>query len=299
MSQAILKRFVFSFLALFILSAGIRAQDRASLPHVEMRGKGPIQFVLIHCAGCDWRSWETFMERNRDRYTMHAVTLPGLGGTKPIAVPKDARGTPMLDAYAAGVARYIRENKLKKPVIVGHSMGAVVTLKIALDHPGLASKIFLVDWGAINPASLVRSEEEKIKQGEKRRAETLAMTDEAFSAQWSSRAPSMIGNAERAPVYADMFGKINRASSAQLSYEMASYDLRPRLHEIKIPAGAAWAIAADEKPEERRRQAQEVTRGLPNLQLVFFENTGHWIMEERIAEFDRLIADFVAGRKLK
>src|SRR5688500_2392184 len=45
------------------------------VPHVEVRGKGPIQMVLIPGLLSDWTVFESFMERNGERYTMYAVTL--------------------------------------------------------------------------------------------------------------------------------------------------------------------------------------------------------------------------------
>ncbi|MCI0490812.1 MAG: alpha/beta hydrolase [Blastocatellia bacterium] len=286
-------------LTLFLLCpAFIAVQNNPATPGVETRGSGPQQLVLIGCGGCDWRSWETFMERNKNLYTMHAVTLPGLGGILPYIIPEDAKGTPLLDRYAADVASYIRRRGLKNVAIIGHSVGATVTLKVALDHPGVVSKVFLVDWGAVHPVSLGLSEEEKIRRAEKRRADVRAMSDEAFHAQWPPMVSSEFKDPERAPVYLDMFNKIDRMNSAQLSYEMMIHDMRGRLAELKIPLGAVFAMFAGSDPEARRKEARTVTEGARDFQLVFFDETGHWVMEDRPSEFDRVVAEFLSGGRM-
>jgi len=80
------------------------------LGHVERRGTGTTHVVLIPCHSCDWRAWETFMERNKARYTMHAVTLSGMGGTPPLPLdPVGSSETPWLDASARALAETVLE----------------------------------------------------------------------------------------------------------------------------------------------------------------------------------------------
>ena len=287
-------------LTLFLLCpAFIAVQNNHSIPVIETRGSGPQQLVLIGCGGCDWRSWETFMDRNKDLYTMHAVTLPGMGGVSPYSMPEDAKGTPLLDRYAADVASFISRRGLKNVAIIGHSVGGTVTLKVALDHPQSVKKVLLIDWGAVHHISMGLSQEEKLRRAEKRRADVRAMSDEAFHAQWPPMVSSEFRDPERAPLYLDMFNKIDRLNSAQLSYEMIIHDLRGRLAELKIPVGAIFAISAGADREARRKEARAVTEGARNFQMTFFEETGHWIMEDRPLEFDRAAAEFLSGRKMK
>ena len=64
------------------------------LAHVETRGEGDTHLLLVPGLLCDWTVWESFMERNAERYTMHAVTLPGFGGTEPPPEPEATRARP-------------------------------------------------------------------------------------------------------------------------------------------------------------------------------------------------------------
>jgi pimeloyl-ACP methyl ester carboxylesterase len=187
---------------------------------------------------------------------------------------------------------------LKGSILIGHSVGAIVALKVALDYPDLVGKLFLVDWGAIHPASLNLTAEERLRVAIEQRAERQRMTDEAFQAQLTQIASTALANHERLPVYLDMFRQTDRLIAAQGTYEGRIYDLRGRLPELKLPVGAVFGIPKDAPKESIRQQARAVIPGIRNLQLAFFEETSHWLIEERPQEFDRVIAEFIAGRKL-
>src|SRR5262245_47521140 len=53
------------------------------LGHVEVRGTGPVPVVLIPNLVMDWTIFESFMQRNSEKFTMYAVTLPGFAGSAP------------------------------------------------------------------------------------------------------------------------------------------------------------------------------------------------------------------------
>jgi pimeloyl-ACP methyl ester carboxylesterase len=40
-----------------------------------------------------------------------------------------------------GIATYIKNNKIEKPVIIGHSMGGGLAMAIAADYPELVVKL--------------------------------------------------------------------------------------------------------------------------------------------------------------
>jgi pimeloyl-ACP methyl ester carboxylesterase len=287
-----MKRLIFCLL--MVLAALPSSAAPARSIRVEVRGHGAQPLVLIPCAGCDWRSWEPFMARNRRRYTMHAVTLPGLGGVPRWPVATDAEGTPLMEHCAAEIARYIREKRLRNVVIVGHSFGAAVALKTELDHPASAAKLFLVDWGAVHPATLTISLEERLQQAAERRAATLQQSDDEFKKQMMAMPAGAIANAARVPVYAAMFGRMDRLASAQISYELRRYDWRARLAEITIPVAAVFGLPDGDEAAAARQQAQDVLRGISKLHVNFLPQTGHWVMEERPQEFDRLLQEFLS-----
>jgi len=101
------------------------------------KGTGKIPVILIPDIGADASVFESFMKRNQSQFTFYAVTLPGFGGTNP---------PPRLEKLDFGarqwwhnammaVQHFISEQKIKRPVLLGHQAGAYLAMRFALDNP--------------------------------------------------------------------------------------------------------------------------------------------------------------------
>lgn len=111
-------------------------------------GRGPVDVVLIPGWGFGANDFEPFMRANAERFRMVAVTIPGYGGTA--APPMPPAGT----SYAAetwtraaeeAVARLIKSDGLKKPIVLGHFVvGTQVAVHLAVDHPDLVGGVVII-----------------------------------------------------------------------------------------------------------------------------------------------------------
>ena len=110
--------------------------DRIS---VEIVGKGP-DLVLIPGLASSRETWRRTAERLRGHYRLHLVQIDGFAGE-----PAQANATgPVFDPVAEAIGAYL--GKIGHPVpVVGHSLGGTLGLAIAERHPGLISKLMLVD----------------------------------------------------------------------------------------------------------------------------------------------------------
>jgi len=75
------------------------------------------------------------------------LTLAGFAGQKAIDAP-------ILSNERDAILRYIREKKLNKPVIVGHSLGAILAYAMASTEPEAIGPIVAVDGVPYMPALL-------------------------------------------------------------------------------------------------------------------------------------------------
>ncbi|MFA6002710.1 MAG: alpha/beta hydrolase [Elusimicrobiota bacterium] len=93
---------------------------------------GPGRTLLyLHGLGCSKSDFaEAARQRSLDRYTLMALDFPGCGGT---AYPPDAEYG--MDDLAAITGLFIERLSLEAPVLVGHSMGGLVALLYAHEHP--------------------------------------------------------------------------------------------------------------------------------------------------------------------
>ena len=119
---------------------------------VKVSGQGQ-PMILIPGLASGGGTWDTTVARYQDRYQCHVLTLAGFAGVPRIPAP-------MLDTVRDGIADYIRENKLEKPVIVGHSLGGFLALAVAAKYPDLPGKLVIVDSypflaGVMNPGASV------------------------------------------------------------------------------------------------------------------------------------------------
>ncbi len=118
---------------------------------VKVSGHGPQgqSMILIPGLSSAGETYDSTVARYKDRYECHVLTLAGFVGVPPL--PAAAQST-MLDTVRDAVAAYIRDKKLNKPVIVGHSLGGFLALSIASKYPDLVGPLVILDSYPFLPA---------------------------------------------------------------------------------------------------------------------------------------------------
>lgn len=104
-------------------------------------GSGP-PVVFLHGWGLSHHTYRHGLERLAGRgFRVVAPGLPGFGGTT--GLPP---GSFSLEGYAAWTGAFLRELGITEPVVlVGHSFGGGVALRVAHDHPEAVARLILVD----------------------------------------------------------------------------------------------------------------------------------------------------------
>jgi len=99
--------------------------------HYVARGEGP-PVVLLHGNNVSLEDFNAsgLIDRLARRHRVIAFDRPGFGHS---SRPRDRLWTPT--AQAALLHKALRELDVERPVVVGHSMGTLVALAMALDHP--------------------------------------------------------------------------------------------------------------------------------------------------------------------
>jgi pimeloyl-ACP methyl ester carboxylesterase len=102
----------------------------------EESGKGQAA-ILLHGFPFHQGIWKSFAEKLSDSFHVYTVDLPGFGKSPILNAPFT------LDNVADAVISWITEQKIKNPVLVGHSLGGYVALAAAKKNPGLFSALIL------------------------------------------------------------------------------------------------------------------------------------------------------------
>lgn len=98
-------------------------------------GSGP-PVLLVHGLAVHGQYWACVLERLAGRARVIVVDLPGFGASPPAADGQTA------DSLSDAVAASLRALALDEPVlVVGHSLGALVGLRLAGRHPELVSGV--------------------------------------------------------------------------------------------------------------------------------------------------------------
>lgn len=228
--------------------------DRLS---VEVVGRGA-DVVLIPGLASSREVYRRTAERLRGRYRLHLVQVAGFAGEPARA---NAAG-PVLMPTTEAIADYIAQAGLKKPAIVGHSLGGLMALMLAVHHPDCVGKAMIVDTlafytqlfaGPQATAASVKPMADGIG------AQMLAASDADY-ARSSAQTASMMATA---PADQAMIQRASvasaRATMVKAMQEDMTTDLRAEMASIPVPitvfyeAPLAKLIAADYAPVPHRR----------------------------------------------
>jgi len=196
----------------------------------EVVGKGK-PMILIHGLYCNGDVWKETVEHYKKNYECHVLTLAGFGGNAP------QLNDHFLESVKDDIINYVKTKKLKKPIVMGHSLGAYLSLWVAASGPGLFEKAIVVD-GAPFLAALAMpgatSESAKPMALNMKNGMAGQTPDQIFEYQ-KANLPYMITSPERVLQVAEIARKADSPTQAEVMYELFTIDLRQTVATIDCP----------------------------------------------------------------
>jgi pimeloyl-ACP methyl ester carboxylesterase len=210
-------------------------------------------------------------------YRYHLVQVNGFAGTKAGA---NASG-PVVEPVANEIARYIRQQRLQKPALIGHSMGATLSMMIAARQPQLVGKVMVVDM-LPQPVGLFGG----TASGLGALADRIAATPNG-----KRLIGALVGT-----FGSDAARQSDREVVAQASHELARTDLTPELPKIAAPMTVLFASPAVASPEHARivQEYRTAYSGARTAKLRPIPESGHMIMFHQPARFRAEVKAFLA-----
>lgn len=277
--------------------------NTAPFGHVETRGSGGTTLVLIAGLGCDWSVWDDFMTRNAEKYTMHAVTLPGFGGSPSPAVKPGSSFADLawLDNAEWALLQLIDEKKIEKAVVIGQGLGGQIALRFAAHHPERVSGVMSLHGhpvypfrGATMPTNTKEQRAAFITAQGAPRFET--MNDEFFNQMVEQYSSGLVADSSKSQKLLPMLRKVDRRVWTRYYFEYLAEDVSGDMSRITAPIVMVAGMEpspTEELAAEQRRNWEGLMAGAPKTRWVFLDETRDLIQMERPAEVDREVAALV------
>ncbi|MEZ0184157.1 alpha/beta fold hydrolase [Flavobacterium oncorhynchi] len=227
-----MKKYIILFIA-FLFSAlclNVFAQTKSYPFEVIKTGKGKQSIIFIPgfaSSGEVWNETKTAFEKE---YTCYTFTMAGFAGVKP-------QQNPSFENWKTEIANYIKDNKIEKPILIGHSMGGGLALAIAADYPELIRKIVVVD--ALPCLAALMDPSFKSKENNDCAAmvsQMTGMTDAQFLEMQKKTMPRLLADASKMDTVVDWSVKSDRKTFAQMYCDFSNTDLRNKIAAIKCPS---------------------------------------------------------------
>jgi pimeloyl-ACP methyl ester carboxylesterase len=288
-------RYLAMLLAPLLIAAPVHAKPRPFASErisVEVRGKGP-DVVLIPGLSSSPEVWNSTVAAVPG-YRYHLVHVSGFAGR-----PAGANGSgPVVGPVAEEIARYIGEAHLKKPAIVGHSLGGTLAMMVAARHPALASKVMVVDMMPFMGAMFApNATPDSVKPvAEQIRTGIMASAGPAGNARVEQTIAGMIKTESLRPLAVRHSLESAPAVSGQAFYDLIVTDLRPELKNVRVPFTVLWVL-----PPTAPLTLAQMTEyyrlsyaNVPQARLVNVPNSYHFIMWDAPDAFRAELKRFLA-----
>ena len=261
---------------MMLTEQSIRLRNGVTLRYVEQGPAGALPIILLHGFPDSWLSYGTVLAQLPASVRVIAVSQRGFGNSdKPAAGyrPHDLAGD--LDEFMA-------MRNIPEALIVGHSMGALVAQRFAIDYPERVAGLALI--GTFNPQRCRDELAELVATVDKMEGSVDVEFVRAFQASTLAQ-----------PV-PDEFFRTVVAEGARLplnvwrcaTKEIAAYEDFAELSRITAPTVLFWG---EHDAFSSHEQQQELARVIPDAELSVYAGAGHSLQWE---EPKRFAGDLVA-----
>lgn len=218
--------YTISLILLFCLAA--RAQGLPSFDIVK-RGNGKQSVILLAGLASSSQVWDETVAILSKTKTCYAISFSGFAGNKPQLDPN-------MKLWERDIVKFIRDKKIKNPVLIGHSLGGTIALEIAADYPDIISKLIVVD-AFPSPAALYNQGFKKNENFDCTRfvSQFVNMSDGDFYNMQRTNISQMVTDKKRMEQILDWAVKSDRKTYGKIYCELLNIDLREKIPAIKTP----------------------------------------------------------------
>lgn len=258
--------------------------------HLQCAGSGPV-LLLLHGTGSATHSWRGLLPLLAQHFTVIAPDLPGHGHTG----LDPGRRALTLPGMAAAVSALLGRLGADPEIAVGHSAGAAVALRMALDRSirprhivGLNAALLPFGGmlaGAFRPLAKLLAGTPALADVVAAQARRGGTVERLIASTGSKLTPQGIEDYRRV---------LGRPEHVAATLEMmAGWELEPLLEDLPALDATLTLVVGEGDRTISPRQAERIRSRLASARVVRLARLGHLAHEEAAGEIARVICERV------
>ncbi|MHC9541776.1 MAG: alpha/beta fold hydrolase [Vulcanimicrobiota bacterium] len=241
------------------------------------RGRG-IPLLLLHSNGGTLEGWSLNMTELGRYYRVIALDIPGYGQSDPV------EGEPGIESLASAVMKVLDTLEIKKTHIAGNSLGGILALEIAAEHPERTGKLVLIgtpcgEEHELQKLLAILSKWEKEKD--------LAQITEEEGAGITPKINATLVKLINSNL------KMAGSSFFQVNRSMASYPFKEQLEKVRNESLIIWG---DQDGIASINNAWLLSRSLHGAPVHLIKGAGHSPQFDEPQSFNSLVIKFLRNK---
>ncbi|HEU4510576.1 MAG TPA: alpha/beta hydrolase [Pyrinomonadaceae bacterium] len=270
------------FVATTVVFAGDGESQFAKLDgakiHYKSYGQGNEALVLVHGWGCNLNHWRDQIPDLSKRGRVLALDLPGHGQSDKPEISYT------IDLFANAIDAVMRDAKVDRAVVVGHSMGTPVARQFYRKYPQKTAAIVIVD-GGLRPFGTKEMREQFL-------AMFRAPNYKETSAQMLAQMAGTLSAADKERVNSSFASTPQKVLVSAM--ESMNQDSLYGPDKMNVPVLAIMAKSPFWPPD-----TEQFLRGLaPDLEYQMWDGVGHFLMMEKPKQFNDAVIAFLDKKSL-
>ncbi len=261
-------KYFFTVFLFTVICVNLFGQNKSYPFDIKISGQGKQSIIFIPGFASSGEVWNETKSIYEVDFTCYTLTMAGFAEVK-------AQPYATFTNWETSIVNYIKENKIEKPILIGHSMGGGLALAIASDYPDLIEKIIVVDAlpclaALMNPT---------FKAVEKTDCSAMinqmtSATNEQFYQMQKMSIPRLVADISKQELVVGWSVKSDRRTFAEMYCDFSNTDLREKLTTIKCPS----LILLEEYFKNVKPAIEEQYKNLKTANLQYSNKGLHFIM---------------------
>ena len=244
------------------------------ISYLSKTGTGEKCLLFLHGWGSNKEVWQKIVDSDQwSEASVYCMDLPGFGNS-PLASKKQIKEGWSVCDYAEIVKGFIEKLGLKNVIIVGHSFGGRVGIKLVSNFPSLLLKLVLVDSAGF------------IDSSSKKRilVWTSKIVRPLFKLQFLHSVRRRIYKKIGTEDY------INMPELKETFVKIVSEDLSENMARVVCPTLIIWGENDVVTPPAFGERMKFL---IPNSELIILSQAGHYSFLDKPEEFVKILIDFI------